>query len=133
MADRRQVMNFRIRAQQLDRARGTLDDTAVLDIGVQASGPDGANWALAVRGVDVAALSGKDLVLLWTVRGAPHLYRRADVGKVAAAVEPFSAADAAKRIYHAAQPLKAAGIDTLTAPAEGAAQMRDIVTRPTVT
>ena len=55
MADRRQVMNFRIRAQQLDRARGTLDDTAVLDIGVQASGPDGANWALAVRGVDVAA------------------------------------------------------------------------------
>src|SRR5436190_13244 len=86
MADRRQVMNFRIRAQQLDRARGTLDDTAVLDIGVQASGPDGANWALAVRGVDVAALSGKDLVLLWTVRGAPHLYRRADVGKVAAAV-----------------------------------------------
>ena len=132
MADRRQVMNFRIRAQQLDRARGTLDDTAVLDIGVQASGPDGANWALAVRGVDVAALSGKDLVLLWTVRGAPHLYRRADVGKVAAAVEPFSAADAAKRIYDAAKPLKAAGIDTLTALDEVAAQMRDIVTRPTV-
>ena len=83
-------MNFRVRAQQLDRAEGTLADTAVLDIGVQDTGPDGGRWALALRGVDVAALSGEDLVLLWTVRGAPHLYRRADVARVAAAVEPFS-------------------------------------------
>src|SRR2546429_9984195 len=110
MADRRQVMNFRIRAQQLDRARGTLDDTAVLDIGVQASGPDGANWALAVRGVDVAALSGKDLVLLWTVRGAPHLYRRAHVGEGGAAGEPVSAAPPAQPLYPAPQTFKAAGL-----------------------
>ena len=104
----------------------------MLDIGVQDTGPDGARWALAVRGVDVTALSAKDLVLLWTVRGAPHLYRRADVGKVAAAVEPFSDADAGKRIYDASKPLKAAGIDNLAALDEVAAQMRAIVTKPTV-
>ncbi|MFE9190054.1 winged helix DNA-binding domain-containing protein [Micromonospora sp. NPDC007208] len=132
MVDRRQVMNFRVRAQQLDRAEGTLADTAVLDFGVQNTGPDGARWALAVRGVDVTALSDTDLVLLWTVRGAPHLYRRADVAKVAAAVEPFSDADAGKRIYDAAKPLKAAGIDNLTALDEIADRMRTVVSTPTV-
>lgn len=101
--------------------QGTLGHTAVLDIGVQDTGPDGAKWALALRGVDLTALSGKDLLLLWTVRGAPHLYRRADIGKVAAAVEPFSDADAGKRIYGAAKPLKAAGIGNLAALDEVAA------------
>jgi hypothetical protein len=62
-------MDFRVRAQQLDR--GTLDQTAVLDIGVQDTGPDGGRWALAVRGVDVAALSGTELIVLWTIRGQP--------------------------------------------------------------
>ncbi|MEU1242988.1 winged helix DNA-binding domain-containing protein [Micromonospora parva] len=132
MVDRHQVMNFRVRAQQLDRDEGTLADTAVLDIGVQNTGPDGARWALAVRGVDVTALSDRDVVLLWTVRGAPHLYRRPDIAQVAAAVEPFSEADAGKRVYDAAKPLKAAGIDTLAALDEIAARMRAIVSTPTV-
>lgn len=132
MVDRHQVMNFRVRAQQLDRDEGTLADTAVLDLGVQNTGPDGARWALAVRGVDVSALSDTDLVLLWTVRGAPHLYRRADVAKVAAAVEPNSSADADKRVYDAAKPLKAAGIGTLAALDEIADRMRAIVSTPTV-
>ncbi len=125
-------MNFRVRAQQLDRAEGTLAETAVLDIGMQDTGTDGGRWALAIRGVDVATLSAEELVLLWTVRGAPHLYRRADVGKVAAAVEPFSDADAGKRIYDAARPLKAAGIGNLAALDEVAARMRAVVTGPMV-
>ncbi|SDY40410.1 Winged helix DNA-binding domain-containing protein [Micromonospora pattaloongensis] len=129
---RRQVLRFRVRAQQLDRARGTLADTALLDIGVQDTGADGGRWALAARGVDVATVSDEDLILLWTVRGAPHLYRRADVARVAAAVEPFSDADAGKRIYDAAKPLKAAGISNLAALDEVAARMRAIVTAPTV-
>ncbi|TDB74313.1 winged helix DNA-binding domain-containing protein [Micromonospora sp. KC721] len=132
MVDRRQVMSFRVQAQQLTRAEGTLADTAVLDIGVQDTGPDGGGWALALRGVDAAASSVDDLVLLWTVRGAPHLYRRADVGQVAAAVEPWSDADAGKRVYDAAKPLRAAGIGVLAALDEVAAQMRSVVTRPTV-
>ncbi|MEV4693686.1 winged helix DNA-binding domain-containing protein [Micromonospora echinospora] len=132
MVDRRQVMAFRVRAQQLDRAQGPLADTAVLDIGVQDTGPDGGRWALATRGVDVTSLTGDDVVMLWTVRGAPHLYRRADVGAVAAAVEPFSDADAGKRIYDAAKPLKAAGIGILAALDEVATRMREIVREPTV-
>ncbi|MBB5113617.1 hypothetical protein FHU28_003456 [Micromonospora echinospora] len=131
MVDRRQVMAFRVRAQQLDRAQGPLADTAVLDIGVQDTGPDGGRWALATRGVDVTSLTGDDVVMLWTVRGAPHLYRRADVGAVAAAVEPFSDADAGKRIYDAAKPLKAAGIGILAALDEVATRMREIVREPT--
>ncbi|GIH10847.1 hypothetical protein Rhe02_89140 [Rhizocola hellebori] len=130
MVDQRQVMNFRVHAQQLDRKRGSIAQTAVLDIGAQDTGPDGARWALAVRGVEVTALSGSELVLLWTVRGAPHLYRRTDVGEVAAAVEPFSDADAGKRIYDASKPLKAAGIDNIAALDDVAAHMRAIVTKP---
>ncbi|WP_329010348.1 winged helix DNA-binding domain-containing protein [Micromonospora rifamycinica] len=132
MIDRRQVLHFRVQAQQLDRAGGTLADTAVLDIGAQDTGPDGGRWALAVRGLDVPESSLADLVLLWTVRGAPHLYRRADVNEVAAAVAPYSDADASKRIYDAAKPLKAAGIGTLAALDEVAARLRDVVTTPTV-
>ncbi|MDG4809849.1 winged helix DNA-binding domain-containing protein [Micromonospora sp. WMMD1120] len=132
MVDRRQVMNFRVRAQQLDRGAGTPADTAILDIGVQNTGPEAARWALALRGVDGRAVTGTEMVLLWTVRGAPHLYRRADVGRVAAAVEPFSDADAGKRIYDASRPLKAAGIGNLAALDEIAVHMRAIVDAPTV-
>jgi hypothetical protein len=136
MVDRRRVMSFRVQAQQLDRqldrGRTTLARTAVLDIGVQDTGPDGARWALALRGVDVTKVPDTDVVLLWTVRGAPHLYRRADVGQVAAAVEPYSEADAGKRIFDAAKPLRTAGIECLAALDEVAARMRAIVTKPTV-
>lgn len=129
MVDKHQVMRFRVEAQQLDRARGTLGDTRVLDLGVQDTGPDGAGWALAQRGVRA---KGKDLVLLWTLRGAPHFYRRADVAKVAAAVEPFSDEDAGKRIFDASKPLREAGIGNLVALDEVAARMREIVAKPMV-
>ena len=128
---RSQVLSFRVRAQQLNRENGELVDTSVLDIGVQDTGPDGAMWALSVRGVDVSVLTARDLVMVWTVRGAPHVYRRTDLASVAAAVEPFSDADAGKRIFDAAKPLKAAGISNLAALDGVAATMRSVVTRPT--
>jgi hypothetical protein len=130
--DRRQVLEFRLRAQQLDRPHGTLDDTAVLDIGVQDTGPDGALWALAVRGVDVSSIDPGALALVWTLRGAPHLYRRADLPAVATAVAPFSDADAGKRIFDASKPLKAAGIGNIEALDAVAAAMRSVVKEPTV-
>jgi hypothetical protein len=130
--DRRQVLGLRVRAQQLDRARGSLEDTAVLDLGVQDTGPDGGLWALALRGVDVAALRPDDLALAWTLRGAPHLYRRADLPAVARAVEPFSEADAGKRIFDASKPLRDAGIGNLEALDTVAAAMRSVVTQPMV-
>jgi hypothetical protein len=129
---RRQVLGFRVRAQQLDRVAGALADTAVLDIGVQDTGPDGGLWALALRGVDVAAPTGDELATAWTIRGAPHLYRRSELPAVAAATAPFSDADAGKRIYDAAKPLKAAGIPNLVALDTIAAAMRSVVTAPMV-
>ncbi|SFT91695.1 Winged helix DNA-binding domain-containing protein [Geodermatophilus amargosae] len=131
-ASARDVLAARITAQQLDRDAGTVDDTAVLDLGVQDTGPDGGLWALAVRGVDVTALDPGELATVWTLRGAPHLYRRADLPAVATATAPFSEADAAKRVFDAAKPLKAAGIPVLTALDTLAATMRGIVTAPMV-
>ena len=132
MLTRRQVLGFRVRAQQLDRESDALADTAVLDIGAQDTGPDGGLWALAVRGVDVPALEDADLATAWTIRGAPNRYRRSDLPAIAAATAPFSDADAGTRIYDAAKPLKAAGIPNLTALDTIATAMRSIVTEPMV-
>src|SRR5204863_752294 len=89
---------------------------------------DGGRWALAIRGVPA---EDDELAVVWTVRGAPHLYRRGDLPGVAAAVAPWSDADASKRIFDAAKPLKAAGIGTLDALDAVAGAMRKVVTKPT--
>lgn len=131
---RDQVLAHRLRAHQLDREAGhDITDTAILDLGIQNTGPDGVGWALANRGVSLpqAADPGHDLALAWTLRGAPHAYRREDIGQVAAAVAPFSDADAAKRIFDAAKPLREAGIGPLEALDAVARQMSEIVTEPT--
>jgi hypothetical protein len=73
-----------------------------------------------------------DLAVAWTLRGAPHLYRRGELPQVAAATAPFSDADAGKRIYDAAKPLREAGIPILEALDEVAAALRSAVRRPTV-
>ena len=130
---RAQVLAYRVRSQQLDRdSGGTLADTALLDLGAQDTGPDGGRWALANRGVEVATATDHGLALLWTLRGAPHFYRRSDLASVAAAVAPFSDSDAGKRIFDASKPLKAAGIGILVALDAVAAEMRKVVSRPTV-
>ena len=126
---RAQVVGFRIRAQQLDRDTGSLDDTIVLNLGVQDTGPDGGLWALMARGVDVTRV-GDMLSTVWALRAAPHLYLRDDLSHVAAAVSPVSDADANKRIFDAAKPLKAAGIGGIAALDAAAAAMRAVVTKP---
>jgi DNA glycosylase AlkZ-like len=125
---REDVLRFRVHAQELDRT-GTHTDAGILDLGAQDTGPDGARWALAIRG---AAIPEDDLVLAWTLRGAPHAYRRAEAAQVAAAVAPWSEADAGKRIFDAARPLRKAGIPVLDALDRIAAEMRDIVAKPVV-
>lgn len=120
------MLGFRVGAQEIDAA-GPRRDAAILDLGVQDTGPDGARWALALRGVAVPA---EDLVMLWTLRGAPHVYRRAEVAGVAAAVAPVSEADAAKRVFDAAKPLRDAGIPVLDALDRMAAEMWDLAAEP---
>ncbi len=131
--DRRAVLRFRFRRQQLDADAGSFPDAAamaVLDYGVQDTGPDGAAWALLVRGARTSVLD--DIVIAWTLRGAPHAYRRSDVSAVAVATAPFSESDAARRIFDAAKPLKAAGIPALDALRTIAGHLRQIVEQPTV-
>lgn len=132
---RERVLRRRLRVQQLDRPTDparAVTDAAVLDLGVQDTGPDGALWALAVRGVPVRAHAWPqdDLVLVWSLRGAPHAYRRADLRGVHAALRPFSDADAGSRIYDAAKPLRTAGIRPVDALAQTARTMRGVVTEP---
>ncbi|MCG7285034.1 winged helix DNA-binding domain-containing protein [Cellulomonas sp. ACRRI] len=130
-----QVRRYRVRAQQLDRgpdAARAVTDAAVLDAGVQDTGPDGALWALALRGVPVSARAWPDdLAMAWSVRGAPHAYRRADLPAVQRALRPYSDADAGRRIYDAAKPLRAAGIRPVDALARVARTMREVVVEPT--
>ena len=133
-ATRGQVLRHRLRVQQLDRAPGAArapTDVAVLDLGVQDTGPDGSLWALAVRGADVTAESRPDdLALAWTLRGAPHAYRRSDLPAVQRAVRPYSDADAGRRLLSATTPLRAAGITPTAALEHVARTMRDVVTAP---
>src|SRR4029450_585701 len=93
---RSEAMAYRIHAQQLDRP-GTarpVTGAAVFDFGVQDTGRDGASWALANRGVPVreeAELEASpDVALAWTLRAAPHYYRRTDLPAVLVATCPFS-------------------------------------------
>jgi hypothetical protein len=111
--ERSQVLRYRWARHQLGAAPAASADVDLLDVGVQDTGPDGSAWALAIRGFDPA--DHEQLALAWTLRGAPHAYRRRDLAAVAVATAPWSEADAAKRIFDAAKPLKAAGIPVLDA------------------
>lgn len=134
---RDEIVSRRIAAQELDVEDGTrpLTSAALLDLGVQDTGHDGASWALANRGVAVdpdALVAAEDLALVWSLRASPHYYRRADLPEVMVATSPFSESDAAKRVVGAGKPLAAAGIGVLDGLAEVATQLEAVVDRPRV-
>ena len=133
MPARADLLRFRFRRHQLHLEPGSLRSVGAVDLldqGVQDTGADGAAWALACRGAP--APKADDLVYAWTLRGAPHAYRRRDVADVVVATSPFSEADAAKRIFDASKPLKAADIPVLDALRHVAEEARRIVTKRTV-
>ena len=128
--ERADVIAFRVARHQLDREAGSAaaTDVDLLDLGVQDTGTDGSAWALAVRGARSA--DPADLLVAWTLRGAPHAYRREDVAPVTVATAPLSEADAASRIHDAAKPLRASGIAVLDALRTMATVMRDVALGP---
>lgn len=134
--DREEAMARRVVAQQLDRERAerALTDADALDLGVQDTGRDAASWALANRGVPVAERvsleQADELVLVWSLRGAPHYYRRADLQGVLDAVSPFDDADARKRTLNASKQLAAVGVDMLEGLGVVAEALREVVTTP---
>jgi hypothetical protein len=136
--DREQAIAQRIRAQQLDRPTAPRDVTeaAVLDLGVQDTGRDGASWALVNRGVPLQSAgqleADRALALTWTLRSAPHYYRRTDLLDVLVATSPFSDRDAAKRVVAADKPWKEAGINARDGLTEVATRLHEIVSGPMV-
>ena len=98
--DREQAMAYRVAALGL-AARGSdrPGDLDVLDLGVQEYTPGSVQVALAAR--TGAALGDDRLLMVWAARGAPHLHRRRDLGKLVKALWPISDADASARINSA--------------------------------
>lgn len=128
---RADVLTHRAARHQLDRAAGSAQsprDVELLDLGVLDTGAPAGSWALANRGAPPAGPD--ELVRVWTLRGAPHLYRRSDLVRVAVATAPFSEADAAKRVLNAARPLREAGIPVLDALTIVARHLREIARDP---
>lgn len=135
---RDEVLRWRFHRHQLDRdadTAATVTDVDLLDYGVQDSGPDGSAWALAIRGAPTRELRRSadppdELTIAWTMRGAPHAYRRTDLAAVVVATAPWSEADAAKRVFDAATAFRRAGMEVVPALATAAGAMRTIVTTP---
>ncbi|MCX5042874.1 winged helix DNA-binding domain-containing protein [Aldersonia sp. NBC_00410] len=133
---RAEVLGFRWRAHGLDTdpGRATIESIDILDLGIQDTG-EGARWALHNRGLaeaEPAESFHAELFYAWTLRGAPHAYRRADAAAIAVATAPLDDRDAGKRIFDAAKPLRDKGIPFLEALTRVAKTERDIVTAPTV-
>jgi hypothetical protein len=127
--DRRQVLAYRVAAHELDRAVVPPRELAVLDLGVQDTPYGSARLALAARTaapLDDASLAA--LALVWSIRGAPHLHRWADLTRLAAALWPLSDADATARI--ASSSIKEGARLGLSAFAATAQALRAIVTAP---
>jgi hypothetical protein len=133
---RAQVLAYRIAAQGLHREANSVGDLAVLDIGVQEAMGQPAGYAFAARLADVAGDDapvgpGHRLALAWTLRGAPHVHRRADLDRLAGALWPLSEADAAGRLNETGPSVKRAGIAALDQFGTAVREMRATVTKPT--
>jgi hypothetical protein len=69
-------------------ARATVDDLDVLTIGLQDTPAGSAALGLRQRTGETAPLNRSGLVLALTVRGSPHLHRRADLPMLRGALWP---------------------------------------------
>ena len=129
---REQVLAHRVVTHGLDRRAKAPGDLAVVDLGIQDSPTGTAAQSLAARlPVRKAPVTvPDDWVLLWSVRGAPHYHRRADLAALARALWPVDSADAAARMGGASPQIKEAGTDPLDALHATAEALATVVTRP---
>jgi hypothetical protein len=131
---RAQVLRHRVVTHGLDRTGAAADELAPTDLGWLDSPAGSAAQSLVARlparGAPVTAPG--DWVLVWGLRGAPHLHRPGDLRALARAAWPIDAADAAARMGGAAPQLKEAGVDAIDALRATAEAMAAVVTRPMV-
>ncbi|TWP49246.1 winged helix DNA-binding domain-containing protein [Lentzea tibetensis] len=118
---RHQVLAHRIHAHELDRRVTSAAELRVFDLGVQDNTAGSAALSLSAR-LDDPDASG--FTVTWTVRGAPHLHRPAELPALAKALWPWSDADALARM---SRPKVDTAVDALRQTAKA---MRAIVTKP---
>jgi len=133
-----QLRAHRILGSGLARAAARPAELPIWDLGIQDR--DGSSrLAIATRLADPAAVGIVDQpggtggpVLLWSLRGAPHLHRRADAARFAAALWPADDADAAAGLSGDAGRLHSDGADPLQAYRVVSGAMRQVITEATV-
>lgn len=129
---REQVLAYRFVAHQLDRSAKRVKDLRVLSVGIQDSA-DSAALIVDARLPDGAAdwdpAGDASLGLAWTLRGSPHLHRRADLEQLGAALWPLSEADAVTRLGRTGLEMKKQGISALDTFAESVEVMRKTVSK----
>ncbi len=133
-----QVRAHRILASGLDRSVGAADDLPVWALGLQDR--DGSSrLALAARLPDPALVPALPdptepgrLAQVWSLRGAPHLHRRADLPDLARALWPVDEADAAARLAGDTARLAGAAARPLDAYRAAVKALRKVLTEPMV-
>lgn len=133
---REQVIAHRVAAQGLHREATVAGSLGVLDIGVQEAMGHPASVIFAARLADASAAvppvgPGHQLALAWTLRGAPHIHRRADLDEVARALWPLSEEDARARLNETGPSIAKKGMSALVQFETAVAAMRDAVREPT--
>ena len=116
-----QVRAHRILASGLDRSASLPEALPVWELGLQDR--DGSSrLALAARLPDPALVPAAPdpgepdwMAQVWSLRGAPHLHRRADLPALARALWPVDETDAAARLSADTARLAAAGAQPLNA------------------
>ena len=131
---RAQVLAYRAAAQGLHRDSTEVGKLAVLDIGVQDAAPELARLAFDARLTDAPPPQcfgpGTPLALVWSLRGAPHVHRRADLDALAAALYPLSEADAAGRLNETGPSIARQGISAIEQYDMAARELRAVVREP---
>lgn len=121
--DRGTVLAYRAWTQGLhaDRPVTSLD---ALTIGFQDTPAGSAGLALRHRTPDPPPLDDPDLVLALTVRGSPHLHRRADLPFIRAALRPHDNESLRPYLGGFGDTLASSGADGPALVAEVAAELR---------
>lgn len=127
---RKQALVHRVRTHGLDRSAPKPPDLRILDLGVQDTGAGGAPVALAARLPHGEAAIPPSWVRTWSVRGAPHWYRKRDVVAMGKALWPTDDKDAGSRLVGTGTIFRNAGIDPLDGLRTTADALRRIVTEP---
>jgi Winged helix DNA-binding domain len=123
---RQRVVSAAVRMGLAERIPGARA-TELLDLGIQDPSPGAAVTALAAR-CDGRPELGNTTVA-WTLRGAPHVIRGADLGWWMAALRPLDGDDLAARLYDYGSRLLKAGHDPLEGLEQTATAMRWVIAR----